>query len=343
MNLPADFFAGLYRDAPRRLAHGRAAIPHASWCEAVRAKLRELLKLDPAPAVATVETVEVREIGDLLREKVVLTDPLFGPIPLFVLKPRAAAGRLPLLLALHGHGGYFAGKDLAAGNAETDPIAIECTRAMNYDYGLQLAGRGFVVAAPDAFNFGERMLAADRWSRDHVCDRYFAMLQVFGHSTAGITVRGNLMALDYLAGRPDVRDDRIGAVGLSYGGFQVLLTAAADLRIKAAAISGAAFSYGMEVAGKQATCGAQVVPGALEWFDLPDLAKSLAPRPLLFELLKQDRCFDYRDSRRIVDEVAAVYAALGAGRCFAFDEADADHSYIGREVPGFFTTHLAAS
>ena len=211
---------------------------------------------------------------------------------------------------------------------------------MNYDYGLQLAQKGFLVAALDAFNFGERMFAADRWTHDHVCDRYFTLLQAFGYSSVGITVRGNLMALDYLAGRADVRADRIGAVGLSYGGFQVLVTAAADLRIKAAAISGAAFSYASEVIGKQATCGAQVIPGALEWFNLPDLAMSLAPRPLIFELLRHDRCFDFRDSRRIVDDVAAVYAALGAGRFIDSDEADTDHSYIGRKVPGFFATHL---
>ena len=340
MSLPPGFFADLYRHAPRQLARERSDGSHAAWSGAVRTKLRELLKLDPVSTPVPFETVEVRECGDVLREKVLLRDPLFGPIPMFILKPRTVSGALPAILALHGHGGYFAGKDLVAGNSHTDPVALECTRAMNYDYGLQLAREGFLVAVPDAFNFGERLLEEDRWSQGHVCDRYLALLQAFGYSPAGVTVRGNRLVLDYLAGRSDVCGDQIGAVGLSYGGFQVLLTAVADERIRAAVISGAAWSYGAELAGKHAVCGAQIIPGAWEWFDLPDLAMSIAPRPLLFELCKQDECFDFQDACRVVDAVATVYAAIGAGARLHVDEANTGHQFCGRMVSGFFVKYL---
>ena len=36
------------------------------------------------------------------------------------------------------------------------------------------------------------------------------------------------------------------------------------------------------------------VPGILDWFDIPDIAASLAPRPVLYEFKKQDRCFDFQ-------------------------------------------------
>lgn len=46
-------------------------------------------------------------------------------------------------------------------------------------------------------------------------------------------------AVSYLQGRPDVADDRIGAVGLSMGGEQVIGAAAADPRIRAVVAEGA--------------------------------------------------------------------------------------------------------
>ncbi len=340
MKIADDFYAQLAAKLPRRLAFRPECLADfPAWQARVRGKLRELLKLDPPAAASGSEIVARTEADGLAREKALIHDPLFGPIPIFILKPAGQRAPAPGILCLHGHGGYFAGKDLVSGNPEAPAIARECAAALNYSYGAQLARAGFVAACPDAWNFGERMFGADLGTKDHVCDRYFAELSAFGFSPAGVTTRGNCLALDHLLGRPDVKPGCAGCVGLSYGGFQALLLAAADSRVGAAVISGAAFSYAGSLVRK-GMCGAQIIPGALEWFDLPDLAASLAPRPALWEMMRRDRCFDFDRSRRFYLQLSEVYRRVGAGDEIQSDTADTDHRYIGRRAPEFFRRHL---
>ena len=340
MNIPDDIYGHLYKTMPRKLAFSAECMDDfKGWAGTVRGKLRELLRIDPAPGMPRSETVEQITIDGLLREKVLVHDPLFGPIPTFILKSENQHTPAPGILCLHGHGGYFAGKDMVADNPDAPAIARECAAALNYPYGAQLAHAGFVTASPDAWNFGERMFARDRQTRNHVCDHYMAGLSAFGFSPAGVTTRGNILVMEYLLGRPDVVPERAGCVGLSYGGFQTLLLAVVEPRIAAAVISGAMFSYANELA-KDGTCGAQVIPGALEWFDLPDLAASLAPLPLLCEMMKKDGCFDFDTSWRLYRQLSGVYDRMDAADRIDSDTADTDHRYIGRKAPEFFRNYL---
>ncbi len=340
MNIPDDFYTKLYAKIPRQLAFRPECLDNfTAWQTKVQTKLRELLKLDPAPVTARCEIVEQFADNGLLREKVLVHDPLFGPIPAFVLKSADQRAPAPGIICLHGHGGYFAGKDMVAGNPTAPAIARECAEALNYTYGVQLAKAGFVTICPDAWNFGERMFSSDSQSKGHVCDSYFIALNDFGLSSAGITTRGNIMALDYLLGRPDVQSGRAGCIGLSYGGFQALVLAAAEPRIAAAVISGASYSYASTLA-KHGSCGAQTIPAVLEWFDLPDLAASLAPRAALWEMMRQDRCFDFQQSWQLYCRVSDVYKRLGAEDKIQSDTADTDHRYIGKKTPDFFRRHL---
>lgn len=340
MHIPDDFYTTLYAKMPRQLAFRPACLNNfADWQIKVQAKLRELLKLDPAPVTTPCKIVEQVTDNGLVREKVLLPDPLFGPIPAFVLKSADQSAPAPGIICLHGHGGYFAGKDMVAGNPTAPAIARECAEALNYTYGVQLARAGFVTICPDAWNFGERMFRADYQSKGHVCDRYLMALGAFGFSPAGVTTRGNIMAIDYLLGRPDVQAGQAGCIGLSYGGFQALVLAAAESRIAAAVISGASYSYANTLT-KHGSCGAQTIPAALEWFDLPDLAASLAPRAVLWEMMRQDQCFDFQQSWQLYLQVSQVYQRLGAQDQIQSDTADTDHRYIGSQTPAFFRRHL---
>ena len=147
------------------------------------------------------------------------------------------------------------------------------------------------------------------------------------------------MVLNYLLSRPDVKPGSAGCVGFSYGGFQALLLAAADLRIAATVISGAAFRYAGCLV-KNAMCGAQIIPSALEWFDLPDLAISLAPRPALWEMMRKDQYFDFNISWQLYHQLENTYNRLGAENNIRSDTADTDHRFIGRKVPDFFRHYL---
>src|SRR5215204_6314173 len=60
----------------------------------------------------------------------------------YVFRPEAAKGRLPAILASHGHGKF--GKEPVMGN-RSSPEIIASIKEHNSDYGLQMAQAGFVV------------------------------------------------------------------------------------------------------------------------------------------------------------------------------------------------------
>jgi len=340
MSLPNDFFRRLSAVAPRSLRYREeAGEPFAAWSAAVRARLAELLRLQDGVMTAS-GVVESRETVDgLVRERVVIDDPLFGKIPAYLLLPPGPPA--PGVLCLHGHGGYYAGKDMVAGITDTDPMALECAAALNYQYGVQMARAGFVALCPDAFNFGERLFSRDRWTKDDVCDRYFKALAPYGLSPAGISTHGNRCAVGYLLARPEVCRTQVGCVGLSFGGFQTLLLALTDDRVAAAVISGSLYSTCGAHEGGTDGCGSQVIPGLYEWCDMDDLYIALAPRPVLYEMMTQDCCTPFEESLAIYQRIAGVYTALGMPEKVMHDVAETDHRYIGTRVPEFFARHLA--
>jgi len=339
MTLSNDFFQRLSTVAPRALQYREeTGEQFTAWSTTVRAKLVELLRLEhgvlSAPGI-----VETRETVDgLVRERVIIADPLFGDIPAYLLLPPKLPA--PGVLCLHGHGGYYAGKDMVAGITDTDPIAIECAEALNYGYGVQMARAGCVALCPDAFNFGERLFSNDRWAQEDVCDRYAKAMTAYGLSTAGITTHGNWCAVGYLLARPEVCGTQVGCVGLSFGGFQTLLLALTDDRVAAAVISGSLCSTRGSNTVDTGNCGAQVIPGLFQWCDMDDLYIALAPRPVLYEMMTQDCCVPFAGALAQYQRIAGVYAALGMADRVMHDVAETDHRYIGHRVPEFLLRQL---
>lgn len=339
MTLPGDFYEKLFNEASLELGFNEERLADfGQWSEQLRTELRELLGV-PAegPPAPDVEVVSKEDCRDFVREKIVIKNGLVDEIPAYLLLPIGPEGPVPGIMCLHGHGGYFAGKDMVAGITNTDPISIECAEALNYGYGVQLAKAGYATLCPDAFNFGERMLEKDRWSKEHVCYDYFVGLVNYGLSPIGVTTVGHMQGIDYLLSRPEVGGDTVGCVGLSFGGSQTLILTCADTRVSAAVISGALSSYSRS---PSARCGAQVMPGMLKWFDQTDMVKAIAPRPILCEIMTADTSFNYETSMELYKEIRAVYEAIGAGDKISLDTADTDHRYIGNKVEEFFNEHL---
>ena len=89
----------------------------------------------------------------LIKQSVVfdVEDGLSAKVYLF--RPAKAKGKLPGILACHGHGPF--GKEPVMGN-RSGPEMLENIRLHNYDYGLQMAKAGYAVIAIDWRGFGER-------------------------------------------------------------------------------------------------------------------------------------------------------------------------------------------
>lgn len=123
------------------------------WQENARAALRELIGWRYMETCELEPGTEERVTLDngIVREKVILQVEPEVWMPVYILIPPNAAGDCYLCLAGHQGGGKYS----VAGRYDI-PAVKEKIEYYNYDYGMQLAKRGFVAVCPDSRGFGER-------------------------------------------------------------------------------------------------------------------------------------------------------------------------------------------
>lgn len=158
------------------------------------------------------------------------------------------------------------------------------------NYLRPLAEAGHVVLSIDPRGMGETDPMAPRSSKpahfkdfvhDDESDFYYNSLRV-GKTPLGQRVLDVTKAIDYLASREEVDEQRISAIGHGLGGLIVLYTAAVDERIASAAATRSLVSYEAIVENELYTHRfPSFAPGLLRDFDLPEVAAMVAPRPLL--------------------------------------------------------------
>jgi len=141
------------------------------------------------------------------------------PVPALLLIPEKRQQPAPGLLYLHWHGGtYPTGKDELLTGRKVLPA-----------YAPVVAEKGIVTLAIDSWCFGERMHDPD--GRNGEWDAFKKMLW-HGQVLFGMMMFDEYRAVDYLAARPEVDPNRIGAFGLSMGATKAWWLAALDPRIK---------------------------------------------------------------------------------------------------------------
>jgi dienelactone hydrolase len=318
-----------------------------AWQSALREKVLDLSGLLPPPERCDLEPevgeYTVLEADGVIREKVVYQTEPGVWAPAYLLRPlKPAAARLPAVLALHGHGGRW-GKGQVAGAAEEHDTVRAHIAHYNYDYGLQLARRGYVVLAPDARVFGER--AAGWWRPDappqsfDPCDRAGNQAALLGYALIGLTTFDDRRGIDYLQTRSDVDPERIGVAGLSLGGTRATYVAALDDRAKATVISGYLNTFRTYALGRM-FCGGQYIPGLLRWAEQPDVTALIAPRPLLIEAGQRDPTFPIEASREAHRTLERAYGLHGAGDRLWRDEFDGEHVWHGTVAYEFMDRYL---
>lgn len=243
--------------------------------------------------------------------------------------PSAAPGTpLPLIIAQHGGGGY--------------PELATFHGGSNYhDLVRGAVEQGWAVFAPQLlfYPFGDR---------DHgtpipsdIRARLDTRLRGLGTSLAAVEVAKITAALDALLQRPELDPDRVGMVGLSYGGFYTLYTAALDPRIRAAASSCAFADWGTptEDVGEP---GEWFSGGVLNDLTPAALAAMICPRPLLVQAGVHDTLFRIDATREMVVAAADAYERLGGSGRLEFVEFVGGHEFRGEPVWAFFRRSLAA-
>ncbi len=337
------WFAALHENRARRLSFSpRRAADLESWQATVREVLIEEMGGWPQPAVPLDPEVTDRfDEGAWVRERVLfrVEEALSVPCWLLVPKDLGPGEKRPAVLALHGHGN---GKDDVVGLDGGDPERRELIERLNYDYARKFAERGYVVLAPDHRNFGERRYSSERMRGRDPCNLVMLKALLFGRNMLLANVWDCRRCLDYLQTRDDVDADRLGVVGLSYGGTLALWLAALDERVKVACVSCYLNSFRAYAIELDNTCGVQTPTAFFEYLDeMWELSALVAPRPILFESGIHDQAFPVEEAKEQFRQVQRVYQLLGVPERVAHDVFDGGHQFSGRMAFDWFAKWLS--
>lgn len=244
----------------------------------IRKQLWQLLgDLPPRPKTPAVRTVSRQDRGDYICEKFEFDNQAGDIVPGYLLLPKNISKKVPAILYCHWHGGeYDIGKEELFQSKHTPESP-----------GPSLARRGYAVLAIDACCFGERNGKGPGGADDTGTKGELTASKLnlwFGRTLWGMILRDDLMALDYLASRPEVDANRIGVTGMSMGSTRSWWLMALDDRIKTAVCVACMTRYHDLIAQEQLKAHGiyYFVPGLLQHFDTDTVIALAAPRPVLF-------------------------------------------------------------
>jgi cephalosporin-C deacetylase-like acetyl esterase len=195
---------------------------------------------------------------------------------------------------------------------------------------ISLAKSGFVVLSYDPIGQGERR---QYWNPatgvtdvgGPVFEHSMAgqLLLLLGENLTNYLVWDGMCAIDYLSTRPEVDAERIGCAGHSGGGTLTKFLAAADPRVRCAAIleGGTANQWPARSIGI-ADIEQNLFPAALDGVDNADLHAAIAPRPLLVGIESYNAGFN-----SAADAIRSRYRQLGAEEKFDTVAADDPHAW----------------
>lgn len=336
-----DLFVGKWfeRTRPALAFAGGSRAEFEAWQRALKSKVKELLLEFPEPAPLEPELYGKEECGAFVREKWVIQTEQDCFMPLYLLVPHQRQQPAPAILCCHGHGAY--GKDPVAGVHLNDPACKASIAQHNYNYGEQMAQRGFVTIVPDWRSFGERIgYESGKFGGRDICNVHFLKHLLMGRTLLGANVFDAMRAIDFLGTRQEVDARRIGCMGLSFGGTMTTYTTLLDERVKAADIICYATTTAHYAIHCANTCGSQFVPGLYPYADVGHVMGAIAPRPLLIESGTSDMCFEFHSAREAHEIVRGVYRAAGAEDKLEIDAFAGGHAFAGNKAFGFFARHL---
>ena len=225
-------------------------------------------------------------------------------IPAFLLVPEGS-GPFAAVLVHHQHN-----SQRHLGKSEVCGLVGDSFQA----FGPVLAKQGIVVLAPDSICFEDRRRNRTGIEPDdldvgqHYNEMCYRLLR--GDTLMHKVLSDSAQAISLLSTYALVDRDRIGILGHSYGGNTVLFHGALDERIRFACASGATCSYQYKMAHQLGIEMAEVIPGFINHYDIPDLVACFAPRRVLLVSATDDKAS--QDAAKIVAESEVRCASAGS-------------------------------
>ena len=211
----------------------------------------------------------------------------------WVAMPKSPKGKVPAVLALHGHN--TSGEQIVKGEGL-------------YWYGKALAEMGYAVIAPD---IGSHDLQHADWT-------------LMGERTWDA-----IRCIDYILGRPEVDPKGIAVCGLSLGGETTMYVAAMDERVKIADSAGWLTTIENT---KNGHCPCWNFPGLEESFEFSDIFSLIAPRPLVCEIGEQEKApggFPVPFAKKAFEEIKRAYKVFGKEDAAVLDIHPGGHEFSG--------------
>jgi dienelactone hydrolase len=305
----------------------------------------------PQPAPLAAEVVDRQEFDTFFREKILFSSSPDLRVPAYLHIPKHRPRRAPAIVDLHSHGGMFLfGKEKVIDFGSNHPVM---TAYHKENYGgrptaTELVRRGYVVITIDALMFGERRLLMDAdlasgWERrnysvaearrlNRICaskeDTLAKSLFLAGMTWEGIVLWDDMRTLDYLLTRPEVDPERVGCVGVSFGGYRSLYLGGMDDRIRAACVVGFMSTVKPMVTRHVDTHSwVHFVPQVHRQLDWPDIAALRAPRPLMVLQCRRDGLFPLEGMQESLSKLEAIYKRAGAAGSFTGRFFDVPHQF----------------
>src|ERR1022692_4330532 len=224
-------------------------------------KVREIAAFAPASGSLNIKTYGTLQSAGYRIEKLTYESEPGILIPTVVYVPETHTAKSPAIVYADGEG-----KQATRETAEW------------------LVRKGNIVMSLDARGFGETRPVLDE--HDYFF-RYFADYDsaetaiLLGKTLVGMRAADIARGVDLLAARADVDSSSISGFGRGAAAVAMLHAAAVDPRIQKLVLEDMLVSYDAVVTHRiHRQMFEQIVPSALKYYDLPDLANSFAPRPV---------------------------------------------------------------
>ncbi len=329
------------------------------WKKAAKKRFAERLSIPDLGGIPEVAISKQYSYDGLHIEELRWSLPDGGYSEAILLKPAAASGPMPGILALHDHAGnkYFGTEKITKISDNQHPMMVEHQKNL-YEgkaWANDIAKRGYVVMAVDAFPFASRRVllkdiplsqrqglsdpepddldgitAYNSWAGQH---EHIMAKSLFSAGTTwpGVFLAEDRKALDVLCSRADVDRERIGCCGLSGGGMRSVFLGGYDERIKCAIPVGFMTTWKDLVLDKATShTWMTYVPLLPEELDFPEILGLRVPSPTLVLNNSEDALFTLSEMHRADDMLKEVFEKTGAGNNYKCSFHPGPHKFDAR-------------
>jgi dienelactone hydrolase len=269
-----------------------------AWQGSMRDRVRTRLGVRNEATPLDARTLQRTVHPDFVDERVVFFSDPGVPVPAVLLLPNAKSP-VP--------GIVFVGEEAKSADSAPERYWLPLVRAGHAVLAIDPRGTGETSEGPVPREYRGFLTGTD-------ASLFYGALRA-GASVPGMRVRDILAACTFLETRAEIDPGRIGILGVGSGGTLATFAAALDARIQVAVSSGGLLSFdAIAASGNSSHRLTELVPGALQSFDLPDVAALVAPRPLVLANVVDavHRRVDVRVARHAYAQAQQAYHALRA-------------------------------